>query len=386
VPLEEQEAQATGTERSLEPPAWRTNVVLFLATVISVFGTAAFGERGALPEAMRNAGAFTATLLTILGAHELGHYVAGRLHKVDASLPYFIPLPILSPFGTLGAVIRMRDVIPTRKALLDIGASGPLAGLVFAIPLYVWGVANSKLVPLIATGATDAESTQLGTSILLRVIERAVGPAVPAGMDIELGPVAFGAWAGMFVTMINLLPVGQLDGGHVAYALFGKRQNDYARMVHRAMLAFFFVSLGGFLARDLRTGVGFHYVGTHIVNSMFWLVWFEVLSVLSSFARTALPSANEKDLPVSTRVAAVAILAVIANVGRNRHEASLWVVWFVGLAGLLFVEWKQGALRAHSLFDHPPTSETPLGTGRRLVAILTLAFFVLLFMPTPIFV
>ncbi|MFO0677101.1 MAG: site-2 protease family protein [Polyangiaceae bacterium] len=369
--------------RVLPSPAWRTNLVLFLVTVVSVFVTAASGERGALPEALRNAAAFTATLLTILGAHELGHYVAARIHKVDASLPYFIPMPFLSPFGTMGAVIRMKDVIPTRKALLDIGAAGPLAGLVFAIPLYAWGVAHSKVSPM--AGEAGAEMTQLGTSLLLRFVEGTFGPKVGPGMDLELGPVAFGAWAGLFVTMINLLPVGQLDGGHVAYSLFGRRQDDVAKFVHRAMLAFFFVSLGGFVVRDLRAGIGLHHLGTHVANSMFWLVWFEVLAILSTFARSNVAKDDPPPIPASTRIAAVLVLTSIASFGQGRHEASIWIAWFVGLFGLLAFEARRGTLRPHTLFDHPPTSDTPLDPVRKAIAVVTLAFFVLLFMPTPIF-
>src|SRR5262249_11230754 len=161
---------------------------------------------------------------------------------VDASLPYFIPMPLLSPFGTMGAVIRMRGVIPTRRALLDIGASGPLAGLFFAIPMYVWGAAHSRVVPAAGAGVVE-----LGDSLLLRLLDRIGAPTIPEGMELELSPVAFAAWAGMFVTMINLLPVGQLDGGHVAYALLGPRQNKFAQTVHRSMLAFFFVSLGSYV-------------------------------------------------------------------------------------------------------------------------------------------
>src|SRR5207253_4087846 len=116
---------------------------------------AAAADRGALAalfapfmthDAVLHGAQFTGALLTILVAHELGHYVAARIHKVDASLPFFIPMPLISPFGTMGAVIRMRGVIPTRAALLDIGASGPLAGLAFAIPLYLWGAAHSRVV------------------------------------------------------------------------------------------------------------------------------------------------------------------------------------------------------------------------------------------------
>src|SRR6185437_3568285 len=111
-------------------------------------------------------------------------------------------------FGTMGAVIRMRSVIPTRKALLDIGASGPLAGLAFAIPIYLWGVSHSTVVAL--TGVEDGP--QLGESLLIRFLDGVGAVAVPAGSTLSYSPVADAAWSGMFVTMINLLPIGQLDG------------------------------------------------------------------------------------------------------------------------------------------------------------------------------
>src|SRR5262249_61327761 len=176
---------------------WRTNLWLFVATIASTFVTwgivaerAPFFSRAALVHSAQ----FSGSLLTILVAHELGHYVAARIHKVDASLPYFIPLPVFSPFGTMGAVIRMRARIPTRAALLDIGASGPLAGLVFAIPLYAWGIAHSSLVPL------DSEYVQLGSSLLIRLLDRIAAPPVPDGMDLLLSPAAFRPSPRMFLT------------------------------------------------------------------------------------------------------------------------------------------------------------------------------------------
>ncbi len=223
------------------PLAWRTNAWLFAATVASVFITQ-WDPSESRRAAFAHAAQFTGALLAILLAHEFGHYFAARVHKVDASLPFFIPLPILSPFGTMGAVIRMRSVIPTRRALFDIGAAGPLAGLALAIPLYAWGAAHSDVKSLEVTGA----GLQLGDSLLTRLLDHFFAPPIPAGTDLELSPVAFAAWAGMFVTMINLLPVGQLDGGHVAFALFGPRQNRIAQWVHRSMLVFFFVSVASF--------------------------------------------------------------------------------------------------------------------------------------------
>jgi Zn-dependent protease len=363
------------------PLAWRTNAWLFAATVASVLVTQ-WDPSEPRPVAMLHAGQFTGALLAILLAHEFGHYIAARLHKVDASLPYFIPLPILSPFGTMGAVIRMRSVIPTRRALFDIGAAGPLAGLALAIPLYAWGAAHSQVVSLDTAGA----GLQLGDSLLLRLLDRLFAPPTPTGTDLMLSPVAFAAWAGMFVTMINLLPVGQLDGGHVAFALFGPKQNRIAQWVHRSMLVFFFVSVVSFCARDVRAGLGLGHLGRHVNSSLFWLVWFEVLAVLGTLSQGRRPREDAPSpLDLRTRGFATLGLAVLAGVLQDRSSPAPWLAWFLGLGVLLTMEIRWGALRASStVLDHPPTGAKPLGRGRALLAILTLAFFALLFMPTPI--
>src|SRR5579884_348715 len=319
------------THTPTPPLAWRTNAWLFVVTVASVFATGAFTAWAAHEPARAvawHAAQFTGALMSILLAHELGHFVAARIHKVDASLPYFLPLPLVSPFGTMGAVIRMRSVIPTRRALLDIGAAGPLAGLAFAIPLYAWGVAHSRAVPL---DGLDG-SIQLGNSLLLRLLDGAFAPPVPDGTDLLLSPVAFAAWAGMFVTMINLLPVSQLDGGHVAFALFGPRQNRIAQWVHRSMLAFFFVSVASFVARDVRAGAGLWRLGRHVNDSIFWLFWFEVLAVLGALSsRGAGPAARrdgEARLSTSTRVFATVGLVLLAGVLRDGTSVVPWVGWF----------------------------------------------------------
>lgn len=380
------------TEAAAEPAKWRTNLVLFLATVASVFVTGVLTNAGSTADdgasmfaaflardALVKGGQFAGTLLTILVAHELGHYVAARIHKVDASLPYFIPMPLLSPFGTMGAVIRMRGVIPTRRALLDIGAAGPLAGMVFAIPLYAWGVAHSKIVQAGGDGMV-----QLGESILMKLLDHAAAPPVPEGMDLELSPVAFGAWGGMFVTMINLLPVGQLDGGHVAYALFGTKQDRYAQLVHRAMLVFFFVAIAGHIGRDLSSGLGLYYLGRHLGNSIFWLVWFQVLAILGILAARGRGERKEPSLSISTRAAATVGLLIVASTARDSRSPVLPLAFFLGLGMLLVMERRAGVLRPHSLLDHPPTGAAPLDRGRAAIAIVSLVLFVLLFMPEPI--
>lgn len=373
------------TVESVPPPGpakWRTNLVLFLATIASVFVTGWYLQGGGkLVRASIVSGAqFAGTILVILVAHELGHYVAARIHKVDASLPYFIPLPILSPFGTMGAVIRMRGVIPTRRALLDIGASGPIAGMCFAIPLYIWGCAHSEVIPI----TTDGTGMQLGESILLKVLDHFFAPKVGSGQDLMLSPVAFGAWGGMFVTMINLLPVGQLDGGHVAYALLGPKQDKYAQLIHRSMLVFFFVVIFGHVTRDVRAGLGLYFLGKHLSNSLFWLVWFQVLAILGILAaRGRGDEPKPGTLTIQTRLLSIVSLVVIASFARDDRSPLLPLAFFGGLAILVAMEVKGGVLRRHDLLDHPPTGDQPLDRARAVVAVLTLVMFVLLFMPQP---
>jgi membrane-associated protease RseP (regulator of RpoE activity) len=327
---------------------------------------------------MRSAGAFTATLLGILLAHEFGHYIAARAHRVPATLPFFIPMPVLSPFGTMGAVIKMKGQIGTRRAQLDIGAYGPLAGLALAIPLYAWGASHS--VPVTLSG--DGDGLILGESILLKSLDFVFAPKVPAGQELMLNSVAFAAWGGMFVTMVNLLPVGQLDAGHVAFALFGPRQNTFARTVHRAILVFFGVGLAVALVSDARAGVGLHNLGKHIQANLFWLAWFHVLGILGAASRISTP--DEKEITIRMRVIMLVALVLTASL---LHDASsgTWILWLVGLAVTIAIDVAFGVFRADSnLFDHPPAGNEPLGLGRRGVAIVTLLFFVLLFMPRPI--
>jgi hypothetical protein len=357
--------------------SWRTNAILFALTVASVLGTHLFFEglgRKSWIEGLQ----FTGSLLAILITHEAAHYIAARFHHVDASLPYFIPMPVLSPFGTMGAIIRMKGTIPTRRALLDIGASGPLAGLLVAIPLYAWGAAHSEVVSVGSTGGVE-----LGEPILIKLLDHFAHPA-PDGKELLLSPVAFGAWAGMFVTFINLLPVSQLDGGHVAYALFGKKQNRIAQWVHRSLLAFFFVSLASYVLRDIRAGFGFVRFGTHLSNSLFWLIWFEVLAVLGTLASGREKKEDDRPtLDIRTRLIAVGGLLALGWVGQTQTSVFVWVAWFIGLAALLAMEWRAGALSDAPILDHPPTGDDNLGFARVFVGIVALVAFGMLFMATP---
>jgi len=174
---------------------------------------------------------FSLTLLTILLAHEMGHYFASRYYGIDASLPYFLPAPSPLPIGTLGAFIRIRSPIYTLRALFDVGIAGPLAGFVMLLPALIIGVAESRVV-----ASTHQEGDLVfGSPLILQFLEWIRFPGV-APSDIMLHPVARAAWAGMLATALNLFPIGQLDGGHILYAFVGRRHKLLSRTFLAALV------------------------------------------------------------------------------------------------------------------------------------------------------
>ena len=212
----------------------RTHVLLFLATVLTTLAAGAMLEGYDIlgqPLTIFHGWPFSLTLLTILGVHESGHYFYARRHKVDVSPPYFIPLPPpLTFIGTLGAFIRMRGPVPNRRALLEIGAAGPIAGFLVAVPALFIGLNLSSVVELSGGGLF------LGDSLLMKLATGMVFPGLGEGEDVLLHPVGFAGWIGLLITMLNLLPLAQLDGGHVAYALLGDRQEWLGRAVFVALI------------------------------------------------------------------------------------------------------------------------------------------------------
>ena len=172
---------------------------------------------------------FSLTLMTILLAHELGHYLACRRYGVNASLPYFIPGPPL--IGTFGAFIRIRSPIYSRRTLFDIGIAGPLAGFLFLLPALAIGLTYSKVLP----GIAERGDFVFGVPNLVWLLEKAIFPGVDQA-DIYLHPVARAAWVGIFATALNLLPIGQLDGGHIVYAMAGERHKWVSRILAAALI------------------------------------------------------------------------------------------------------------------------------------------------------
>jgi membrane-associated protease RseP (regulator of RpoE activity) len=175
--------------------------------------------------------AFSVTLMTILLAHELGHYFACRYYGIDASLPYFLPAP--SPIGTLGAFIRIRSPIYTRRALFDVGIAGPLAGFVLLVPAMVIGIGMSRIIP--GSGIAQSGDLIFGVPAVQRIFDWLIFPHARS-IDILLHPMARAAWVGTLATALNLLPIGQLDGGHILYAFFGGKHKLLSRIFLLAMI------------------------------------------------------------------------------------------------------------------------------------------------------
>jgi len=208
--------------KSVDKPKIWLNVLLFVATIFTTLLAGSFNSGGnpfgkfsdiliGVP--------FSFSLMAILTCHELGHYFVSKQQGMVTSLPYFIPVPFHF-LGTLGAIIRMKSVVPSKKALLRVGMAGPVSGFLVALVISIIGLAISEIkIP-----PSGSSYLKLGDSLLFYILGRIIHPSIPEGADIFLHPMAFAGWIGFLVTSMNLIPIGQLDGGHVAYSLLLKKQ------------------------------------------------------------------------------------------------------------------------------------------------------------------
>jgi Zn-dependent protease len=261
---------------------WK-NVLFAVLTVVTTMGAGAMWYHGQFnspltllindPGAILSGWPFALSVLTVLGVHELGHYVMSRYHGVEASLPYFIPLP--SFIGTMGAVIRMRGRMPDRKALFDIGVAGPLAGLAATTVVTVIGL---SLQP-VATPSIGLSTFDLNYPPLIQILAALVGqPLEVGGSGTFTNPVVFAGWVGMFVTFLNLLPVGQLDGGHLLRAMVGKRQETVAAAVPALLFG-----LAAYL----------YYVLDSSFNAVFLWAFWGLFAIAIAYAGPATPIDDE---------------------------------------------------------------------------------------------
>ncbi len=223
---------------------------------------------------------FSISLILILGAHEFGHYWASKRNGVRSTLPYFIPAPPVFIAGTFGAFIQIKQVIPNRRVLMEIGSAGPIAGFVMALPILIFGLSLSYVSPVLGI-----EGVNFGSSLILNICAKwmlGVDPQSP-GLNIHLHPIAFAGWIGMLVTALNLIPIGQLDGGHIVFALSPKQ--------HKWMGHLFFAAL---------FPLGYFWTG--------WFFW-AVMIVLVGFKTAPLLDETE-ELGTSHRVLGVVSIAI----------------------------------------------------------------------------
>ena len=258
---------------------------------------------------------YSLPLMLILLSHELGHFIVARLHGVDASLPYFIPLPPTFGLGTMGAVIGMRNVTSDRKKLIDIGAAGPLAGLLVAVPVILYGLHRSHVAPLVPGGMQE------GNSLLYAFLKHAAtGAWLPdSKRDVFLNPTAWAGWVGLLVTMINLIPIGQLDGGHIATAYFGNGYGRFATRLHR-LLPFGAAAVFFWVMHATRLEAGDHWnegIGRTIalVAALPWLVWYMMIRILrAASGGVNHPPVDDKPLPPSRKLLFWLMVAVFVGV------------------------------------------------------------------------
>jgi membrane-associated protease RseP (regulator of RpoE activity) len=215
------------------------HLFLFFLTLLTTTTAGAF-QAGynpfTTPQSLIKGLPFSLTLMLILLAHEFGHYFASRYHRITATLPYFIPAPSL--IGTFGAFIKIKDPMPNKRILFDVGIAGPLSGIVVCLPILIYGLMHSQLI---ITPSLSSHGLVLGENLLLKILTRLIWGKLPPNVDILLHPMAFAGWIGLFVTALNLIPVGQLDGGHVSYAVLGKYL--HARLSKAVIILLFILGL-----------------------------------------------------------------------------------------------------------------------------------------------
>jgi len=276
---------------------------LFIATVLStIFAgymlSQPLVEEGLMENVWNGALSFSLGLIAILGLHEMGHKIQSIRSGISSTWPYFIPMPFL-PLGTLGALIKIKSPIPTRNDAVYLGASGPLVGLCVAIPVVLLGMGMSYVVPASSLGEGGVS---LGNSILFIILSNLSSVYVPEGMALWIHPLAFAGWVGLFVTMLNLLPAGQLDGGHVVRAIFGDKGHK-------------FISTGMVRVLLLAGGIGvLSEYGVLELQQFFWSGWLIWGVFVYFITKGGHPGPLNELEPLTTNAKIVAFLALLAFV------------------------------------------------------------------------
>jgi membrane-associated protease RseP (regulator of RpoE activity) len=275
---------------------WVVALVLLVATLVATVYAGATNALGVAPrsiDGLRAGLSFGLPLMAILVAHELGHFLAARYHGVPTSPPYFLPMPWLF-IGTMGAVITVPAPVRSRNVMVDFALAGPLAGLAVSLVVVAVGLSESAIAELASPGLLE------GRSLLYLALVRLLKGPIPDGMDVYLSPTAFAGWVGLLVTMINLVPCGQLDGGHIAEAVVGPRYHHFSRRIMRGLCVFgLAVALWG-LTRRLLLGEPLAEASIGLAEGAPWLIWCGLQALIERFTRRG----GDEDDPQTLALAA----------------------------------------------------------------------------------
>ncbi len=385
--------RSTAQGRAAQPPdRYWLHALLFLITLATtvhaggilvgrVLAYESLGPWWFVPDGLR----FGVSLLLFLSVHEFGHYFAARSHGVNVSLPYYIPLPFVG-IGTLGAVIRIRQPVPSLRVLFDIGAAGPLAGFVAALGLLIVAFATLPSPEMVfdlpghevlkqhveqhgtfpdVRPDSDGEITLVvGRTLLYVILSQFVADAPPM-YELYHYPLLFAGWLGLFFTALNLLPVGQLDGGHILYALVGPKWHG--------RLARMFVSLllvSGAIGFSAESGPMLESIHPVVAE----LSWFVLAGILYFFYLRVFDRSLPAVIGVLVLTMVLAVLSQTVVPLLNEIGYSAWFIWTLLIVTLIKI-------------DHPPTQvEQPLTPGRKTLAILCIIIFVLCFSFRPLYI
>lgn len=363
-------------------------IIKHSALLVLTFFSIAFTEWmiGFLPE-WSNAIIFAFLLLAFLGTHEFGHYFASVYHKVKTTLPYFIPLPVLSPIGTMGAVIRIKERVDNSKKLFDIGVSGPVVGFVVSLvllligfftlpgPEYIFHLPGHEALKEfiyqfhrfpnhVLTHDPNEQVVMLGHTLLYSFLAMFFHN-VPPMWEMYHYPFLFAGWLGLFFTALNLTPIGQLDGGHVIYGLFGYETH---KKIARVVFAVLTVLSGLGIVPELAAQFNFINYG---FNAAAWIIWAAALFLI---LRKAYAGEHNWIAPVwgFSLIASALILYLVLGM-KDSNGYTVWFIWTLFV--LFFVK-----------IEHPPVRvEEPLSKGRRILGWASLAILVLCISPNPMY-
>lgn len=286
----------------------KKHIILFVFTILTTLITGYSFSANYIDSIL-----FSLSILLILGSHEMGHYYYGKKHNVDITMPYFIPAPpIISIIGTFGAFIKIKSPIATKRALFDIGIAGPIAGVLVAIPVIMIGLKLSNIVNIEQINSTPGLLIIPGDTILFSFLSTIVLTELPAGYEYILHPMAFAGWVGLLVTALNLIPYGQLDGGHILYSLFSEKTHKYLSIFILILLLFLGIGTSRLIELfDNYFSILYIYPQLIELKTQGWAGWLVWGALLIIMGPKHPPTLLESNLSIDIRRKTLSLIALL---------------------------------------------------------------------------